>query len=69
LGIESFQGNPHDSKTIEPLLQQFKENLDYAPNKVVYDRGGRGRSEIKGVKISTPNKPLKKDSKSQRRTK
>lgn len=33
------------------------------------DRGGRGKSEINGVKISTPNKPLKKDSISQRRTK
>ena len=69
LGIESFQGNPHDSKTIEPLLQQVKENLDYTPHEVVYDRGGRGKSDINGVKISTPNKPLKKDSISQRRTK
>lgn len=69
LGIESFHGNPHDSKTIEPLLNQAKENLNYEPDEVIYDRGGRGKSEINGVKISTPKKPLKKDSISQRRTK
>lgn len=69
LGIESFHGNPHDSKTIEPLLNQAKTNLNYSPDEVIYDRGGRGKSEINGVKISTPKKPLKKDSISQRRTK
>jgi hypothetical protein len=64
LGIESFQGYPPDSKTIDPLLQQVKENLDYTPNAVVYNRGGggRGKSEMIGVKIRIPNKPLKQDS-------
>lgn len=69
LGIESFQGNPHDSKTIEPLLKQVKKNLNYQPHEMIYDRGGRGSSEVNGVQISTPKKPLKKDSISQRRTK
>ncbi|MFN8255947.1 MAG: IS5 family transposase [Bacteroidales bacterium] len=59
LGIESFEGNPHDGKTIEPLLNQMKMNLNYQPHEVIYDRGGRGQSEINGVKISTP-KPTKK---------
>lgn len=59
LGIESFEGNPHDNTTIEPLLDQMEKNLDYLPEEVVYDRGGRGKSEINGVKVSTP-KPLKK---------
>jgi IS5 family transposase len=54
LSIKSFEGNPHDSKTIEPLLNQLKDNLDYQPDEVVYDRGGRGRTEINGVKVSTP---------------
>jgi len=62
LAVESYQGNPHDSKTIEPLLNQIEKNLDYLPEEVIYDRGGRGKSEIKGVKISTPKPPLKKDS-------
>lgn len=61
LAIKDFLGNPHDSKTIEPLLNQMKENLNYQPDEVVYDRGGRGKKEINGVRISTPSKPLKRD--------
>ena len=62
LAIESFKGNPHDSHTIEPLLNQIEKNFQYQPQEVVYDRGGRGKSEINGVSISTQNKPLKRDS-------
>ncbi len=66
LGVESYSGNPHDSKTIEPLLNQIKKNIDYQPEEVIYDRGGRGIPEIKGVKISTPKAPLKRDSQYQK---
>ncbi len=69
LAIESFEGNPHDSKTIEPLLNQMERNLDYQPQEVVYDRGGRGKTEINGVKISTPKPARKTDSQYQRRMK
>ncbi len=62
LAVESYQGNPHDSRTIEPLLDQMERNLDYQPEEVIYDRGGRGKTEIKGVKILTPKPPLKRDS-------
>lgn len=67
--VESFKGNPHDSNTIEPLLEQMKKNLDFLPQRVYYDRGGRGKSEIKGVKIETPKKPYKKDSPYQKQKK
>ena len=66
LAVESFEGNPHDSKTIEPLLEQMESNFDYLPEELVYDRGGRGARQIKGVKISTPKKPPKKASAYQR---
>lgn len=69
LGIQAFSGNPHDSKTIEPLLNQMERSLDYLPGEVVYDRGGRGKKWINGVQISTPAKPLKKDSPYERRKK
>jgi len=62
IGIKSFEGNPHDSKTIEPLLNQMKANLNYRPDEVIYDRGGRGRKEINGVKISTPSQGKRTDS-------
>ena len=69
LASEVYQGNPHDSKTIEPLLNQAKKNLDYQPNEVIYDRGGKGIAQIGDVKILTPNKPLKRDTEYQKRTK
>jgi transposase, IS5 family len=59
LGIDAFEGNPHDSKTIEPLLNQISKNLNYQPDEVIYDRGGRGIALINQTIISTP-KPLKK---------
>ncbi len=62
LGVESYEGNPHDSRTIAPLLAQIKSNLNYQPEEVIYDRGGRGISEIDGVKISTPKPAMKRDS-------
>lgn len=62
LAIDSFEGNPHDSNTIEPLLEQMNDNLGYQPEEVVYDRGGRGKAKINGVTISTPKPPLKTDS-------
>ena len=62
LAVQSFEGNPHDSKTIEPLLDQMQKNLNYLPEEVIYDRGGRGRTNINGVTISTPKPPLKRDS-------
>jgi transposase, IS5 family len=59
LGIEAFEGNPHDSKTIEPLLNQVNKNFNFYPEEVIYDRGGRGITKINGTTIVTP-KPLKK---------
>ena len=69
LGINSFMGNPHDSKTIEPLLDQLEKNLSYQPQEVVYDRAGRGKTKINGVKIATPRPALKTDSAYQKRKK
>ena len=63
--IKSFTGNPHDSKTIAPLLDQMLVR----PQEVVYDRGGRGQKQIGDTLISTPSKPLKRDSAYQKRKK
>ena len=62
VAIRAFEGNPHDSKTIEPLLEWMKQNGLKQPKQIVYDRGGRGKKEINGVEILTPGKPLKNDS-------
>ncbi len=67
--ISAFEGNPHDSQTIAPLLGQMENSLGYLPEEVVYDRGGKGAKNIKGVMISTPGKPLKTDTPYQKRKK
>lgn len=69
VGIDAFVGNPHDSKTIEPLLNQMKNNLDFTPHEVVYERGGRGQTMIGETKISTPKPPNRIDSEYQKRAK
>ena len=56
--IKSFDGNPHDGKTIEPLLEQMTSNFNYAPEELIYDRGGKGAKQLGNTIISTPGKPL-----------
>lgn len=67
--IKSFSGNPHDSNTIGPLLDQMKSNFGHTPREIVYDRGGKGKNQIGNTIISTPGKPLKRDSEYQKRQK
>ena len=69
LGIKAFLQTPYDGHTIEPLLEQMENNGQKLPKELVYDRGGRGKSEIKGVKISIPSTPRKKDTAYQKQTK
>jgi len=61
LGIKAFLQTPYDGHTIEPLLEQMETGGQKLPKELLYDRGGRGKSEIKGVKISIPSTPRKKD--------
>jgi len=68
--IKSFKGNPHDSRTIAPLLDQMETNLGHTPKELVYDRGGKGQKRIGTTIISTPdNRPLKRDTAYQKRKK
>ena len=62
IAIKAFEGNPHDSKTIEPLLQQMEDNHQALLKCLAYDRGGRGAKAIKGVEILTSGKPNATDS-------
>lgn|SRR5690554_4541615 len=69
VAVKGFINNPYDGHTIDPLLDQMKDNGIALPKEIVYDRGGRGKSEIKGVKISTPKPPLKRDTAYQKQAK
>ena len=69
LSIKGFLDNIYDGHTVDPLLNLMKRHNLPMPKEVVYDRGGKGKSEIPGVEIVTPKPPLKKDSDYQRRKK
>ena len=55
--IKAFLDNPFDGHTIEPLLDQMEGNKLQLPKELAYDRGGKGKAQIRGVKIITPDKP------------
>lgn len=67
LAIKAFDGNPHDSKTIAPLLEQIQQQGQALPKEVIYDRGGRGIKKALGVQITTPNKPKASDGEATKR--
>lgn len=69
LGIKAFLQTPYDGHTIEPLLEQMENSGQKLPKELVYDRGGRGKSQIKGVKISIPGIPRKSDTAYQKQIK
>jgi IS5 family transposase len=59
--VKAFIKNLFDGRTVEPLLEQMERNGQKLPNEIIYDRGGKGRKEIKGVKILIPDTPKKTD--------
>lgn len=67
--VRAFSDTPYDGHTIEPLLDQMQENGLKLPESIAYDRGGRGKTEIRGVKILTPNKSKKTDTAYQKQKK
>jgi IS5 family transposase len=69
LAIKAFLENPFDGHTIEPLLNQIRNNGIQLPKELAYDRGGKGKSEINGIKIIIPAPPQKTDTLYQKRAK
>jgi len=61
VAVKAFLDNPFDGHTIEPLLNQMKNNNIQQPEELAYDRGGKGKTEIQGVKIILPSLPKKTD--------
>ncbi len=67
--VKAFLQTPFDGHTIEPLLVQMEANQLNLPKEIIYDRGGKGKSQIKGVKILTPDKARKTDTPYQKQRK
>jgi IS5 family transposase len=67
VGVESFTGNPHDSKTLEPVLKNAhhtaQKQFDYAS----VDKGFRGKTKIGNTQIIIPDKNNRKLTRSKRR--
>ena len=51
VAIKALEGNPHDSKTVRPLLEQMASGNQKLPGTLAYDRGGCGAKEIMRVKV------------------
>ena len=52
------------------MLDQIESNRSFTPNEIIYDRRGKDIKQIGKTKISTPdNRPLKRDTAYQKRTK
>ena len=47
----------------------MEDNRLKLPQELAYDRGGKGKSEIKGVRIIIPSKPKNKDTVYEKRSK
>lgn len=56
LSAVNFTGNPHDSKTLAPSLENLRENTSLEPEEAYVDRGYRGKKQIEATKIITPRK-------------
>ena len=67
--IKAFTENIFDGHTIETLIDQMNYNKLKLPEELIYDRGGKGKAEINGVKIITPNKPKASDTEYHKRQK
>ena len=59
--VRTYLGNPHDSRTITPLVEQLERNGFAKPNEIVYDRAASGVNHVMDVKVSVPSTPLKRD--------
>lgn len=54
LGITNFQGNPHDSKTLEESFNSMERITGKRPSQAIGDRGYRGPKSVEGVEIIRP---------------
>ena len=55
VNVSCFKGNPHDSKTLEPVLTQISEEIKKQFDWAITDRGYRGKSQINSTAVVTPS--------------
>ncbi|MBC8319168.1 MAG: transposase [Bacteroidetes bacterium] len=57
VGVKNFNGNPNDTTTLEPALDNVEKIRGIKFKNVIVDRGYRGKKEINGTIIVTPRPP------------
>lgn len=56
VGISSFSGNPHDSKTLAPTLAQVKQWTGRDYKRVLADKGYRGHAHLGDTEVIMPGR-------------
>ncbi len=68
VGVQSYTGNPHDSKTVPKTLQQVKKVTGHCFKQVIVDRGYRGLTTVEGSQVLLPsNKTMTANEKAKKR--
>ena len=58
VGVASFSGNPHDSKTLAPTLEQVARWTGRRYERVLVDKGYRGHGQVGSSEVIMPGKQL-----------
>lgn len=57
VGVKNFNGNPNDTKTLNPALDNIEKISGIKFKNAIVDRGYKGKKEINGTTIVTPRPP------------
>ncbi|MEM9829300.1 MAG: transposase [Bacteroidota bacterium] len=68
VGVASFLGNPHDSNTLEGILQAVERTAGKRPKEGICDRGYRSKASVGTTQISIPKSKKHKNSYQKQKT-
>lgn len=57
VGVKNFKGNPNDTRTLEPALENIENMSGIRFKNAIVDRGYRGKKEVNGITIVSPRPP------------
>ncbi len=60
VGVKSFQGNPNDTQTLEPTLENVQESTGRTYKYAIVDRGYPGKNKVGETQIIRPGSPKAK---------
>lgn len=60
VGVKSFQGNPNDTQTLEPTLENVQESTGRTYKYAIVDRGYPGKNKVGETQIIRPGSPRAK---------